>query len=261
MNEVSKTLFIPLYGKALVSRKGIILDDKKAEEIWAKESFEMRGKSKSKWLAYNISMRARVFDDWANQMLRASDQNTIIIQIGCGLDSRCLRVREQYYNWIDCDFPDVINVRRKYYEETEHYKMVGVDASNIHDLASLPNAKRAVVLIEGVSMYLMREKLIALLAFIKEKYSQVHILMDVYTALGAKTSKYKHPVNDVGVQSLNGVDDMNELLAGTRLRIIKEHSFTPKYLVDELKGFEKAFFKLMFTGKMYSRFYRLYELG
>ena len=33
MNNVNKTLYIPLYGKAYVSRKGIILNDKKAEEI------------------------------------------------------------------------------------------------------------------------------------------------------------------------------------------------------------------------------------
>ena len=34
MTEVNKTLYIPLYGKAFVSRKGIILRDAKAEEIW-----------------------------------------------------------------------------------------------------------------------------------------------------------------------------------------------------------------------------------
>ena len=58
--------------------------------------------------------------------------------------------------------------------------------------------------------------------------------MDVYTEFGARTSKYKNPVNDVGVQKLYG---------------------------NELKGFEKIFFKLMFTGKLYSKIYRLYELG
>ena len=37
MNEVNKTLFIPLYGKAQVSRKNIILFDKRAEEISPEE--------------------------------------------------------------------------------------------------------------------------------------------------------------------------------------------------------------------------------
>ena len=65
MNEVNKTLFIPLYGKALISRMGIILQDKKAEEIWDAEGFALRGKAKSKWLAYNMAIRARIYDDWA----------------------------------------------------------------------------------------------------------------------------------------------------------------------------------------------------
>ena len=51
MITASKTLYIPLYGKALVSKKGIIIEDKKAEEIWEKEKFFLGRKSKSKWLA------------------------------------------------------------------------------------------------------------------------------------------------------------------------------------------------------------------
>ena len=33
MKNVSKTLYIPLYGKALVSQKGLFLQDKTAEAI------------------------------------------------------------------------------------------------------------------------------------------------------------------------------------------------------------------------------------
>lgn len=33
MNEVNKTLYIPLYGKALVSKKGIIIKDEMAQKI------------------------------------------------------------------------------------------------------------------------------------------------------------------------------------------------------------------------------------
>ena len=52
MNNVNKTLYIPLYGKAYVSRKNIILRDKKAEEIWNAEGFELKGKSKKGLKSY-----------------------------------------------------------------------------------------------------------------------------------------------------------------------------------------------------------------
>ena len=91
MTEVNKTLYIPLYGKSYVSKKGIILDDKKAEDIWSRVAFELKGKSKSKWLAYYMGMRARVFDDWLRDKLRDNVDATVI-HIGCGLDSRVERV-------------------------------------------------------------------------------------------------------------------------------------------------------------------------
>ena len=37
MESVSKTLYIPLYAKAFVSRRGLVLEDRKAEEIWDAE--------------------------------------------------------------------------------------------------------------------------------------------------------------------------------------------------------------------------------
>ena len=261
MNEVNKTLFIPLYGKALISKKGIILKDRKAEEIWDAESFDIKRKSNKKRQAYNIAMRARVFDDWTNKMLFNSDEKTIVLHIGCGLDSRCLRVKEKYYRWLDCDFSDVMSVRRQYYEETSNYKMLGLDASNTADIDLLPDADSAIIIMEGISMYLSREKLVDLLKLLKEKYDKVHILMDVYTEFGARTSKYKNPVNDVGVQKLYGVDDIDKVSVESNLKVIGEHSFTPPHLVNELRGFEKISFKLMFTGKLYSKIYRLYELG
>ena len=42
MNSVNKTLYIPLYGKAYVSRRGIILSDPKAEEIWNANAFHRK---------------------------------------------------------------------------------------------------------------------------------------------------------------------------------------------------------------------------
>ena len=106
MDNVNKTLYIPLYGKAYVSRKGIILCDPKAEEIWAREGFPLKGKSNSKWLAYTMGMRAAVFDQWLREQI-ADAEDTLVIHIGCGLDSRAQRVGLADTRWLDVDFPDV----------------------------------------------------------------------------------------------------------------------------------------------------------
>ena len=82
MNEVNKTLFIPLYGKSKVSKQNIILHDPDAERIWEAEKFPINGKSKSKWLAYNMAMRARVFDDWTDLMLEQNPDALTVIFLG-----------------------------------------------------------------------------------------------------------------------------------------------------------------------------------
>ena len=95
---------------------------------------------------------------------------------------------------------------------------------------------------------------------LQEKYAGLHILMDVYTVFGAKASKYKNPVNDVGVTTLYGVDNIEDLVRDLNLQVKAEHTMTPAYLVEELNPADKAFFKLLFTGRIYRKIYRLFEL-
>ena len=88
----------------------------------------------------------------------------------------------------------------------------------------------------------------------------LHILMDVYTEFGVTASKYKNPVNDVGVTKLYGIDSIGSVIDGLRIRFVKEHSFTPAPLVNKLAPVDRLFFKMLFTGKLYRKIYRLYEL-
>ena len=259
MNEVNRTLYIPLYGKAKVSRQGIILNDPCAEEIWKEEAFPIHGKSRSKWLAYNMAMRARVFDDWTDSQLQ-QNKNALVLHIGCGLDSRYMRIKSSRSEWIDCDLPDVIETRKKHFQENETYHMKALDASVPEQISSLPDRDAAIVVLEGLSMYLTNSQVHGLLQALDKKYQILHILMDVYTEFGVKASNYKNPVKDVGVTRLYGIDDIGSILYGLRIRIVKEHSFTPEALVNELAPLERLFFKMLFTGKAYRKIYRLYEL-
>ena len=252
MNHVNKTLYIPLCGKAYVSGKGIILRDPKAEEIWAAEGFPLKGKSKSKWLAYYMGMRAAVFDRWLAKQMEA-DPEAVILHIGCGMDSRCERVGTKGHLWFDMDFPDVIAERKRYYQEDEEYRMLCADVTSPDWLAELPGGK-AVVVMEGVSMYLSPETLKGALDRIAAHFDSVSLLMDCYTTFAAKASKYKNPINDVGVTQVHGMDDP-EIIEG----FVREHEMTPQDLNDELTGLERKIFRHVFAGRFAGKMYRLYE--
>ena len=259
MDSVTKTMYIPLYGKAYVSRRGLFLRDPKAGEIWDASAFPLSGKARSRWLAFYIGIRATVFDDWLRQR-KALWDDAAVLHIGCGLDSRVLRVDTSGHAWYDVDFPDVIAERQRWFCPTEQYHMVAGDARCSDWLAELPRAKRAIVVMEGLSMYLSAEELQNLLAALGGHFGEVALLMDCYTPLAAKLSRWKNPVHDVGVGQVYGVGDP-EAVAVESLRFLREHNMTPQRFMDELSGREKRIFQKLYAGSMSHKLYRLYEYG
>ena len=258
MNFVNKTLYIPLYGKSFVSHKGIILHDKKAEELWNDAAIPLKRKSKSKWLAYYMGMRSRVFDEWVKEK-RADTPGAVVLHIGCGLDSRVLRIGDKSIPWYDVDFPEVIEERKKHYSESDNYRMISGDARECAFLKEIPKCENAIIVMEGVSMYLTTDELTDLLRNLREHFGKVSILIDFYTTFAAKASKYKNPINDVGVTKVYGLDDPKIIEKGTEIAFLREHDMTPDYLIDELSGMEKKIFRKLYAGKIAKKMYKLYE--
>lgn len=257
MDSVNKTSYIPLYGKSFVSKKGIILKDPKAEEIWEKEQFKLKGKSKSKWLSYYMGIRSAVFDEWLKEQMTKYPQ-AVVIHIGCGMDSRVLRVGTNNHNWFDVDFNEVINERKKYYSEDEHYKMINGDVRDSDWLTKVSYNKQAIVVMEGISMYLTNLELKKLISNIGNHFDSVSLLMDCYSLFAAKMSKYKNPVKDVGVAKVYGVDNP-KVIVDNNVLFKKEHEMTPDKYIEELQGFEKFIFKNLYAGKLSKKLYKLYE--
>jgi O-methyltransferase involved in polyketide biosynthesis len=253
---VNKTLYIPLYGKAFVSRKGILLNDPKAEKIWAAEGFPLKGKSSSKWLAYYMGMRAAVFDRWLKARIEA-DPSASVVHIGCGMDSRCDRVGSWGGTWFDVDFPEVIQERSRYYQEDDSYKMLSADVRSADWLERLPEGN-AIIVMEGVSMYLTPEELQQLLERLAAHFEGVHLLVDCYTQFAAKASKVKNPINDVGVTRVYGLDDP-KVLEKSGFVFARELEMTPQELIGQLQGVERKIFQTLYGGSIARKMYRLYE--
>jgi len=257
MNSVSKTLYIPLYGKSYVSKKGLFLDDKKAEEIWEAEGFSLKGKSKSKWLAYYMGVRSAVFDEWVKQQMTDAT-NTVIIHIGCGMDSRAIRVGAEKHKWYDVDFPEVMEERKRYYAETANYQMVAGDVRDCKWLTNIKESKTAMVVMEGVSMYLTVDEMRNLADRLCAHFENLMLLVDCYTSFAAKMSKRRNPIHEVGVTEVYGIDNPQAYQNG-ELAFVKEHAMIPKKYIDELKGFERFVFSKLYAGGFSKKLYRLYE--
>ncbi len=257
MNSVNKTLYIPLYGKSYVSKKGLFLHDEKAEEIWEAEGFSLKGKSKSKWLAYYMGIRSAVFDEWLQKQLEAAP-NAVVVHIGCGMDSRIIRIGNQNHKWYDVDFPEVIEERKRYYTETDDYKMIAGDVRDCNWLTAIKEKQSAIVVMEGVSMYLTIEEMQNLADNLCSHFESITLLVDAYTSFAAKMSKRRNPINDVGVTEVYGIDKP-EAYQTDKLAFAQEHTMIPPKYIDELSGFEKFVFAKLYAGGLSKKLYRLYE--
>jgi len=254
MSGADRTLYLPLYGKALVSRRDILLQDPWAESIWAKEAFPLKGKARSCWLAYYLAMRAAVFDGWLQTQMSQHPQ-AVVLHLGCGLDSRCHRVGLHGHPWYDMDQPQVIAQREKYFPSADDYHLLSGDLRQRDWLQCLPKGGMALVVMEGVSMYLSPQELAALLAALKQHFDSLHLLMDAYSIFAAKVSKHKNPINNVGVTQVWGLDDPSTL----PLTFVAEHVMTPPEMIAQLRGWEQTIFKYLYAGRLAQKMYRVRE--
>ena len=156
------------------------------------------------------------------------------------------------------DFSEVIEERKRYYAETTNYQMIAGDARDCKWLTNIKENKTAIVVMEGVSMYLTIEEMQSLTDSLCAHFERLALLVDCYTSFAAKMSKHRNPINDVGVTEVYGIDDP-KLYQSEKLAYVKEHTMIPQKCIDELKGFERFIFAKLYAGGFSKKLYRLFE--
>ena len=136
--------------------------------------------------------------------------------------------------------------------------MIAGDARDCTWLAAIPETKAAIVVMEGVSMYLTVEEMQSLTDRLCSHFEKLVLLADCYTSFAAKMSKYRNPINDVGVTEVYGTDDP-ETFSSTELVFAEEYTMIPQKYIDELKGFERFIFAKLYAGDFSKKLYRLFE--
>ena len=93
--------------------------------------------------------------------------------------------------------------------------MQTVDATKPEDIERLPDSSEVIVILEGISMYLTNDELKIFLSALQTKYHTTHLLMDIYTEFAAKATRYKNPINEVGVTKVYGIADIKHIVDNT----------------------------------------------
>ncbi len=189
LSGVSETLLITLYLRAMESqRPDALVKDEKAVVLVAQMSYDfarVRQIPLSEANKLVIILRNREFDGYARDFL-ARHPEAVVVHIGCGLDSRFERVDNGRVEWYDLDFPDVIELRRKYLgDEGGRYHMLGGSVLEDAWLEALSAHRQRPVLFvaEGVFMYLKEPQVKWLVLTLRDRFPGVELVFDAYSPL------------------------------------------------------------------------------
>lgn len=129
LGTVQETLLIPLYGRAVESRKkDPILADPRAEEIVGEIDYDFARFDGLPSLTGAV-LRTRLFDRWVADFLAAHPTGTVV-EIGTGLNTRCERTDNGRARWFDLDLPDVIALRRAFFTDTPRRTMIAASITD-----------------------------------------------------------------------------------------------------------------------------------
>lgn len=233
LTKEKETLLATLYARALESRSSNpILSDEMAEAAIRRIDYDFE---RLKVDTLSIAMRAKQFDLWTIDYL-ADHPDAIVLHLGCGLDSRVFRVKPPpSVRWIDVDFPEVIELRRRLYPERAGYEMVGASLDDLKWTDTLPTDRPAWILAEGVTMYLSADIMHPLLRQLTDHFPSGAIAFDAISPAATRMARGNRSIRATGA-TFGGfsVDDPQALKQiAPKLELVKE-SRTP-----EMPGYAK----------------------
>ena len=184
LGTVPETLLVPLYARAVESRrKHPILDDSMAagmvESIdWDFQRFNQR------WRVIGCVLRSAMFDEWVKEFLRSHPEGTVV-EIGAGLNTRFERLDNGRLHWFDLDLPEVVELRRKFFTDTERRTTLAASVLDAGWMATVRQSPGPYFFVaEAVFIYLKEQEVKAALAQIAENFPGVNIAFDTTNRKG-----------------------------------------------------------------------------
>jgi O-methyltransferase involved in polyketide biosynthesis len=188
LGNIQKTLLLPLWGRAVETQKQEpLLIDKTAVEIVGKIDcdFSAMSKNLSAVSLYGWIRRSILIDKVIKQFLEKHPKATIV-NIGCGLDTTFERIDNGIIHWYDLDMPDVIELRRKFIQETERRKYITSSFLDYSWLNGLFIEDDILFIAAGVFYYFDESEIKGFVRKIADLFPGSEIIFDAASPTGIK---------------------------------------------------------------------------
>lgn len=224
LSGVPETMLQTVYARAKESRGRGAIHDAKAEEIIEKLDYDFSLADKDTAMHSGVIARTILLDRMTREWL-ASHPGAVVVNIACGLDTRCYRMTG-YAHWYNLDLPETMAVREKLLPESGTISQITMSAMEDWGSEISEQNVQVLIVIEGLTMYLNAKDVQQIFAVISSRFSQATIFVETMNPMIVKRFKEKsiegsHAKFTWGIK--NG-KALAELLPG--FRFMEEHSLT-----------------------------------
>lgn len=176
---VPETMIQTLYARAKESgKKDAKIKDDMAMEIVSKLDYDFSKADQDKAMSYGVIARTIVLDHMVEQYLQ-ENPNTIVVNIACGMDTRCYRMQGKYLRWYNIDLPETMQIRSQFLKENGPIFQIAksaMDASYTDEMTY--NGEKVLVVIEGLSMYLSEPDIRQIFSIIENAFQNATVLIE-----------------------------------------------------------------------------------
>lgn len=226
LGHVQKTLFLPLWGRAVESKKRhpLLVDETAVKIIdqldydFAPITQKMDALSQLAWVK-----RSQIGDRVITRFLMRYPTGTIV-NLGCGLDTTFERIDNGQVRWYDLDLPDVIALRKQFIQETERRTFIATSFLEKAWLDEISVVGNVLFMAAGVFYYFKEEEIKAFLLRLLDIYPGSELLFDVSSPVGVRVAN-KKVVESAGLDEKSyltwGLANKKEILAwDPRIRLL-----------------------------------------
>lgn len=213
-----------VYARAKESRTRGTIHDAKAEELIDKLDYDFSLADKDAAMHSGVIARTIVLDALTQTYLE-KHPGAVVVNIACGLDTRCCRV-SGYSHWYNLDLPETIAVRERLMLESGSVSQIAMSAMDDWGSLIAEAGAPALVIIEGLTMYLSQADVQRIFAVIAARFESVTVFVETMNPMVVKSFKEKS-IEGSNAKFTWGVKDgkaLAALLPGFRL--VEEHSLT-----------------------------------
>ena len=205
LKDVAETLLYPLISRYVETQKdnGIIKDPKSVEIIDALD-YDVENTKLYPISQLGACLRTIIFDEAVFNFLKHSPDG-VILNLGCGLDTRFPRVDNGKITWFDLDLPETIEIRKNFFSENTRHRFIAKSALDPTWPDQIPKDKKLLILMEGLSFYLTEEENRKIISIIRENFKDTEFYMEAFDPLFITMCSYiksKDPLDKKAVNLL-----------------------------------------------------------